>query len=299
VVEFPIVDLADGGGATEMDEACRRIGFLAVIGHDVPSDVIEAAWDSAVKFFDLPMEAKMMAASNGPYGYMPFAAEALARSRGGAAPPDLKESFNLHPASPANRDRFVTSVEEALVPASSRHGARLVAGWFAHEEWFSQILHVTEFDDLAALDGYREATQSDAKLIEAQTQLTSLAPERRSELLEPLGPVPVSALHNAIEASREEPVGVYSFAILEVTAGSMERFSSMLSAGASALPIVAAWRDVAGHPNRVIDLWKGDVGKSGYRPTNDQQNAFFEPLREVAPRERMMRLHPMPYSPLR
>lgn len=96
-MEFPIVDLADGGGATEMDEACRHIGFLAVIGHDVPSDVIEAAWDSAVEFFDLPMEAKMVAASNGPYGYMPFAAEALARSRGGAAPPDLKESFNLGP----------------------------------------------------------------------------------------------------------------------------------------------------------------------------------------------------------
>jgi hypothetical protein len=56
---------------------------------------------------------------------------------------------------------------------------------------------------------------------------------------------------------------------------------------------------VVGHPNRVIDLWKGDTGKARFRPTNDQQNAFFEPLREIAPRERMMRLHVMPYSPLR
>jgi len=28
-------------------------------------------------------------------------------------------------------------------------------------------------------------------------------------------------------------------------------------------------------------------------------DAFFEPLREVAPGERMMRLHALPYSPLR
>ena len=211
----------------------------------------------------------------------------------------LKESFNLHPASPANRDRFIVGVEEGLLPASSGHGARLVGSWFAHEEWYSQILHVTEFDDLAAFDEYRKAARTDAKLIEAQAKLANLAPERRSELLEPLGAVPVSALHDAIEVSRNEPVGVYTFAILEVTPGSMEHFSSMLAGAASALPIAAAWRDVSGNPNRVIDLWKGDTGKAGFRPTNDQQNAFFEPLREVAPRERMMRLHAMPYSPLR
>jgi hypothetical protein len=28
-------------------------------------------------------------------------------------------------------------------------------------------------------------------------------------------------------------------------------------------------------------------------------DAFFGPLREVAPRERMMRLHALPYAPLR
>ena len=29
------------------------------------------------------------------------------------------------------------------------------------------------------------------------------------------------------------------------------------------------------------------------------QEAFFGPLRQIAPREKMMRLHVMPYSPLR
>ncbi|MEE3330755.1 MAG: NIPSNAP family protein [Myxococcota bacterium] len=211
----------------------------------------------------------------------------------------LKDSFNLEPASPATRDQFVESVETRLLPALSEQGARLVGGWFAHEEWFTQIVHVTEFDDASGLDRYREASQADSMLAKAQAELASLAPERRAEVLEPLGPVPASTLREAIDASAKEPVGVYTFAILEVNTGSMDRFSALLSAAASALPIVASWRDVAGNPNRVIDLWKGDTGKSGYQPTNDRTDAFFEPLREVAPREKMMRLHSMPYSPLR
>jgi hypothetical protein len=78
----------------------------------------------------------------------------------------------------------------------------------------------------------------------------------------------------------------------------MDRFSSMLGAAGAALPIIACWRDLAGNPDRIIDLWKGDTGRSGYRPSDERQNAFFEPLRQIAPRERMMRLHPLPYSPL-
>lgn len=211
----------------------------------------------------------------------------------------LKESFNLEPASPATRDRFVEGVETRLLTALGEQGARLVGAWFAHEEWFTQIVHVTEFDDAAGLERYREASQGNSTLAEAQAELARLAPERRSEVLEPLGPVPVSTLREAIDASSREPEGVYTFAILEVNSGSMGRFSELLSAAAAALPIVASWRDVAGNPNRVIDLWKGDTGKSGYQPTNERTDAFFEPLREVAPRERMMRLHSMPYSPLR
>jgi hypothetical protein len=48
----------------------------------------------------------------------------------------------------------------------------------------------------------------------------------------------------------------------------------------------------------VIDLWKGDL-QSGYAPADERANAFFGPLREVAPRERLLRYWPLPYSPLR
>jgi len=210
----------------------------------------------------------------------------------------LKESFNLHPASPATRDLFVEVMQESVVPASPKHGARLRAAWFCHEEWFSQVIQVTEFDDLPALAAYRSAAESDDRLAEGLSRLAELAPERHVELLEPLGPIAPAALEDAIEASNREPVGPYTFAILEVAAGAMQSFVSMLSLAKDALPIVACWRELSGNPSRVIDLWKGDVGAGGYRPNDDAQSAFFEPLRKIAPRERMMRLHPLPHSPL-
>lgn len=213
----------------------------------------------------------------------------------------LKESFDLHPATPAQRDRFVAVSEAKLIAASSREGGRLVGAFFAHEEWFSQIIHLTAFEDWAAFGAWREASSfsSSSELGEARQALAALSAERRDALLEPLGPVPASALDAAIADCAEQPAGDYTFAILDVSEGKMDDFKKLLTLGAARLPIIAALTDVAGNPNRVIDLWKGDTGKPGYAPTSDAMDAFFEPLREVAPRERMMRLHPMPYSPLR
>jgi hypothetical protein len=210
----------------------------------------------------------------------------------------LKQSYNIHPATPATRDRLVAAVNEFVLPANERLEARLVGAWFAHEEWFSQIIHVTEFDDLAALGRYREAAENDGQASEGIAQLENLAPEQHVELVEPLGPIATTKLHEAIASSGKEPVGTYTFAILEVDSGKLDQFAELLGAAQDRLPIVACWRDVSGNPNRIIDLWKGDTGRGGYRPTDDGQNAFFEPLRQIAPTERMMRLHAMPYSPL-
>lgn len=211
----------------------------------------------------------------------------------------VKQSYDLHPASPASRDRFVATVERYVLPANERLGARLVGAFFAHDEWFSQLIHVTEFDDFAALGRYRDAASKDGQAAEGEAQLLNLAPEQRIEIVEPLGVIATQKLHAAIAASREAPVGVYTFAVLEVAAGQMDRFAALLDAAQERLPILACWRDVSGNPNRIIDLWKGDLGAGGYEPTNEGQNAFFEPLRQVAPREKLMRLHALPYSSLR
>ena len=97
----PVVDLANG--ATVVDEvigACERVGFLTVVGHGIPDQVLFDGWDSARAFFDLPLEEKMRVAMprpGYPYGYSPLTGESLAASLGRAGHPDLKESFAIGP----------------------------------------------------------------------------------------------------------------------------------------------------------------------------------------------------------
>lgn len=107
--DFPVVEISSFQAgdlnekkslARQVDEVCRRTGFLAVVGHGVPSEVVEGAWDDARRFFDLPMEKKLeskMPYVGYPYGYSPLQAEALAKSLGDETPPDLKESFSIGP----------------------------------------------------------------------------------------------------------------------------------------------------------------------------------------------------------
>ena len=207
-------------------------------------------------------------------------------------------------------ERILTEVKAHGATQVSRSGAPGLKALSAVEVTFStggapfatatgQIIHLTEFDDFAAYQAYREAAASDGDANEGVAQLTNLAPEQRIEILEPLGPVAPQRLRKAIADSTEKAVGVYTFAILDVTPAKIEPFTALLESAAAALPIVAALRDVSGNPYRVTDLWARDTGAPGYVPNDDQQEAFFGPLRQLAPREKMMRLHVMPYSPLR
>ena len=110
----PVVDLsglredgaAAGDVAAAIDDACRSVGFFSVTGHGVDHEVIEQAHRAALTFFDLPVDARLGAAKpspTAPYGYVPFSAEALSRSIGGAGPPDLKETYNVGPVGPPPR----------------------------------------------------------------------------------------------------------------------------------------------------------------------------------------------------
>jgi isopenicillin N synthase-like dioxygenase len=108
---FPIFDLArfERAGTAEriafgeqVDTICRETGFLAISGHSVPQEKIDAAWNAAHDFFDLPQVEKdaVRAPFPGyPYGYLGSGVEALAKSKGEDTPPDLKESFNGGPLS--------------------------------------------------------------------------------------------------------------------------------------------------------------------------------------------------------
>jgi isopenicillin N synthase-like dioxygenase len=119
--------------AAEVDDACRRIGFLAVVGHGVPEQVRADAFAAARSFFDLPLEDRMrvaMPVPGYPYGYNPFCAEALEHSIGGHAPPDLKETFNIGPIDPPPRPvAEMTDPDERAVHAPNRWPDEFLPGF--------------------------------------------------------------------------------------------------------------------------------------------------------------------------
>jgi hypothetical protein len=199
----------------------------------------------------------------------------------------------------AGHDQIIALMQESLLPACGRLGARLVGAFLSHGENWGQVIHLYEHDDLAAFDRFRQGAHDDRDYVAAREALAALAPEQRTELLEPVGPVPPATLHAAIESARQTPTGAYTFAELELAPGKAQQFDQVLGAVKDRYPIVAALRGVAGNPRRISDLWKGALAQGGYQAATEQSMAFFGPLRELAPRERVVHLYPLPYSPLR
>ena len=106
---IPVIDLADadgaraGGVARRIGAACERVGFFAVVNAGVPQPAVDAAWNAARAFFDLPRAERMAVKApyaGYPYGYTPFLAEGLSYSLGEATPADLKESYSCAFARP-------------------------------------------------------------------------------------------------------------------------------------------------------------------------------------------------------
>ena len=214
----------------------------------------------------------------------------------------VEETLNITPASPDIRDDYIKLAQKLLIPACKRLGARLVAAWNGNYEWVMQTTQIFEFDDIEALKKFRINASQDREWGEYLAQLEVFAPERRTRLLEPIGAVPPEVLHKAIEESQKSPLKVYSLAILEVNPGKMPDMIAGISAGHKVMPIIASWRPIAGSPNEIIDLWKGDIFFSAenmaYRPfSKDQQ--WVRDLRENAPKERIVPIYALPYSPLK
>jgi isopenicillin N synthase-like dioxygenase len=99
----PLIDIApalsgrDAGTravAAQVGRACEEIGFLTVVGHGVPTDLVDAMYSDAKEFFDLPVAEKLRVrrpSKQVSRGYIPVGDESLSYSLGKEAPPDLKE----------------------------------------------------------------------------------------------------------------------------------------------------------------------------------------------------------------
>jgi isopenicillin N synthase-like dioxygenase len=106
-MHVPVIDLSCWSRgdheqvASAVDDACRSVGFMQVIGHGIEPAVIAAMLAASDDFFALPLDVKLLAAPPHPgvnRGYAAMGTEALAYSLGvEAARPDLFEAFNIGP----------------------------------------------------------------------------------------------------------------------------------------------------------------------------------------------------------
>ena len=58
--------------AQEINKAAVDVGFLTIVGHQIPLEVIDSAWKSTKDFFDMPLEEKMKCSRPQdvyPFGY--------------------------------------------------------------------------------------------------------------------------------------------------------------------------------------------------------------------------------------
>ena len=97
---IPVVDFHGRDVPREIHKACRETGFFYVANHGVPQSLIDAQFECARRFFELPMERKLalhMKKSASTAGYEPIGGQILDSQDAAAekAPPDLKESFYI------------------------------------------------------------------------------------------------------------------------------------------------------------------------------------------------------------
>ena len=103
----PIVDVSPWGGAdgaanaeiaAAVDDACRTVGFMQIVGHGIPTAVVDGLAGAIDWFFALPIDEKRRSMSPRPSinrGYTPPRSERLSYSLGVVSPDDLFEAFNV------------------------------------------------------------------------------------------------------------------------------------------------------------------------------------------------------------
>jgi isopenicillin N synthase-like dioxygenase len=108
---IPVVDISDfrdGGTAGKervakaVAEAFENVGFMIIVGHGFPQELVVKARKEALAFFDLPLEHKLQFVSQVNKlvrGYLPMGGEvaSVAYLKDRPARPDLKEAFNVGP----------------------------------------------------------------------------------------------------------------------------------------------------------------------------------------------------------
>ena len=148
--DVPVIDLSPflAGGpegkkrvAAEVGRACETIGFVNILGHGVPEQLIERVRDLAYEFFALPVEEKLKIGRPAPEitrGYDTLANQSLSASLGNPSPPDLQETFGMGPVDVPD-DPYHTEGMARVYFAPNLWPARPAAMRTAFEDYYRRL----------------------------------------------------------------------------------------------------------------------------------------------------------------
>ncbi len=145
----PVIDIgawADGDAASrraiadQVDRACRTVGFMQIVGHGIPDDVVAGLGAAIDWFFELPEDAKAATRAPRPSvnrGYTPPRSERLSYSLGVVSPDDLFAAFNVgaarsdYPGLDLDADTYAENIWPDGVDDDGARFRQPVLRWFA------------------------------------------------------------------------------------------------------------------------------------------------------------------------
>ncbi len=162
---IPSIDLSDyfergnkAAVAHAMARACEDIGFLTIVNHGVPAELIRELSTRTFEFFDQPPADKMSIAAKAGFGYIRVGGEQLGATLD-LASVDYKESLNLKrpmdeaswPTNPAMRHACARYLDEMVALAGRlmrvfASALNLPEAWFADKtDHASAILRLLNY----------------------------------------------------------------------------------------------------------------------------------------------------------
>ena len=217
----------------------------------------------------------------------------------------LIEKLDLQVATAKNLDRFIEIESSQVLPVYEQHDAKLMASWICSAETLMQITNVFEFESFEAIHKIYDAI-NDTNSYQDVFQLShSLISQMDWQLYRSCGQKFSEAFHQAIQTSQSAPLQTYTVATLELNPNKMPLLVPKQEAAIDiGMPLIAFMKSVTGRHDQIVDIWKGDLQAAGY-----QTQAYYESIgmseewwtwiRDIAPKEKMVKVSVLPYSPLK
>ena len=216
----------------------------------------------------------------------------------------LIEKLTLHVATPKNLDEFVAFESNQMLPVYNKYDANLMASWICSAESLMEITNVFEIKSLETAYKIYDALNHDGSIEDIVQFSNSLVSKTHWQLYRSVGSKFSDAFHQAIETSQSAPSTFYTVATLQMNRNKMPLFLPKQEAAVDiGMPLVAFMKSVTGRHDEIVDIWKGDLQAAGY-----QTQAYYEAIgmseewwdwiRDIAPKEKMVKVSVLPYSPL-